>query len=36
MINNLIEKIEKKQKRNDLPKFEVGDNVKVHVRISYC
>ena len=33
MINNLIEKIEKKQKRNDLPKFEVGDNVKVHVRI---
>ena len=33
MINNLVEKIEKKQKRNDLPKFEVGDNVKVHVRI---
>ena len=33
MINNVIDRIEKKQKRNDLPKFEVGDNVKVHVRI---
>ncbi len=33
MINNLIEKVEKNQKRNDLPSFQIGDNVKVHVRI---
>lgn len=33
MINKLIEKVEKKQKRNDLPHFQIGDNVKVHVRI---
>lgn len=33
MINNLIEKVERNQKRNDLPNFQIGDNVKVHVRI---
>lgn len=33
MISNLMEKIEQKQKRSDLPNFQIGDNVKVHVRI---
>ena len=33
MINNLMEKVEQKQKRSDLPNFQIGDNVKVHVRI---
>ncbi len=33
MINNLISKIEDSQKRSDLPEFQIGDNVKVHVRI---
>ncbi len=33
MTNNLIEKIENSQKRSDLPHFQIGDNVKVHVRI---
>lgn len=33
MNNRLIEQIENSQKRNDLPDFQIGDNVKVHVRI---
>ncbi|WP_022935184.1 50S ribosomal protein L19 [Mesomycoplasma moatsii] len=33
MISNLMEKVEQKQKRSDLPNFQIGDNVKVHVRI---
>lgn len=33
MINKLIDSIETKQKRSDLPHFQIGDNVKVHVRI---
>lgn len=33
MINNTINKIEQSQIRKDLPKFQIGDNVKVHVRI---
>lgn len=33
MISNLLSKVEKNQKRTDLPHFEIGDNVKVHVRI---
>lgn len=33
MINNTISKIEKSQIRKDLPNFQIGDNVKVHVRI---
>lgn len=33
MINNTINKIEKSQIRKDLPNFQIGDNVKVHVRI---
>lgn len=33
MINNILSKVEKNQKRNDLPNFQIGDNVKVHVRI---
>ncbi|MGL4343112.1 MAG: 50S ribosomal protein L19 [Metamycoplasmataceae bacterium] len=33
MINEKIQKLDELQKRNDFPDFEVGDNVKVHVRI---
>ena len=33
MINNLIDKVEQSQIRHDLPKFSIGDSVKVHVRI---
>lgn len=33
MINNVISTIEKSQLRKDLPNFQIGDNVKVHVRI---
>jgi large subunit ribosomal protein L19 len=30
---DLIEKVEKHQLRNDIPKFQPGDTVRVHVRI---
>ncbi|QZE12595.1 50S ribosomal protein L19 [Mycoplasma sp. Ms02] len=33
MRNSLIELVEKQQLRSDLPAFQSGDNVKVHVRI---
>lgn len=33
MINEVINKIEKSQVRKDLTNFQIGDNVKVHVRI---
>lgn len=33
MINSIINKIEQSQIRRDLPNFQIGDNVKVHVRI---
>lgn len=29
----LIEKIEQEQQKNNLPKFKVGDSVKVHTRV---
>ncbi len=33
MRNKLLEAVEAKQIRNDLPEFKSGDNVTVHVRI---
>lgn len=33
MINKTIDKIEHSQIRRDLPDFQIGDNVRVHVRI---
>ncbi|TNK82668.1 50S ribosomal protein L19 [Mycoplasmopsis pullorum] len=33
MRNSLIESVEKSQLRTDLPAFQTGDNVRVHVRI---
>lgn len=33
MRNRLLEAVEKSQLRNDLPQFQTGDNVRVHVRI---
>ncbi|RIV16336.1 50S ribosomal protein L19 [Mycoplasmopsis gallopavonis] len=33
MRNRLLEVVEKSQLRSDLPSFQTGDNVKVHVRI---
>lgn len=33
MINKIIQSVESDKKRNDLPNFQIGDNVKVHVRI---
>ncbi|TNK94524.1 50S ribosomal protein L19, partial [Mycoplasmopsis pullorum] len=32
MRNSLIESVEKSQLRTDLPAFQTGDNVRVHVR----
>ncbi|MBU5590836.1 50S ribosomal protein L19 [Clostridium sp. MSJ-4] len=32
-MNELIRSIESQQIRNDLPNFEVGDTVKVHVKV---
>ena len=32
-MNEILRAIEEEQIRNDLPNFNVGDNVKVHVRI---
>jgi len=34
MTANLIQKIEKEQMRLDIPNFDSGDTVKVHVKIS--
>ena len=34
MINNLIEAVESKHRRADVPDFHVGDTVDVHVRIT--
>ena len=33
MQNAILEKIEKSQMKEDLPQLEIGDTVKVHVRI---
>ncbi|MFH2092519.1 MAG: 50S ribosomal protein L19 [Pseudomonadota bacterium] len=33
-MSNIIEKLEKEQMRLDIPKFDSGDTVKVHVKIS--
>lgn len=33
MINKVIDKIEHSQIRKDLPDFQIGDNIKVHLRI---
>ena len=33
MRNKIIEAVESKQLRSDLPEFKSGDNIKVHVRI---
>lgn len=32
-MNNIIEKIEREQMRLDIPDFDAGDKVKVHVKI---
>lgn len=32
-MNTIIQAIEKEQLRTDLPKFEIGDQLKVHVKI---
>lgn len=32
-MNNIIQTIEKEQIRNDIPKIEVGDNVKVYLKV---
>ena len=34
MMNSVIESVESKQLRTDLPQFQAGDTVRVHVRIT--
>ena len=35
-MNEILRAIEAEQMRNDLPNFNVGDNVKLHVKVKEC